>query len=91
MVAPLERASENETGAARISPINVARVESTSGGRIARWIESRSWFTMCDEQFADMTERGLLWDSDAGVRDDIAAQIEMCDEAIARLKAEVSR
>ena len=54
--------------------------------RLKHWQNAESWLERCRAIFIDMTERGLLWQSDAGVADGLSADIENCRAAAAELE-----
>jgi tetratricopeptide (TPR) repeat protein len=60
-----------------------ARKEVDPAAAASRGREARAWFGRCHDTFRDIRDRGLLWPSDAGVLDDIAAEIDRCDAALA--------
>ena len=70
-----------------VNAVLAARPEDSAEVRLDRWREARSWFERSHDEFVSMRDENLLWESDAGVPDDIAGEIAACDTAIAELVA----
>ncbi len=70
-----------------VNTVLAARPEDSAEVRLDRWREARSWFERSHDEFVSMRDEKLLWESDAGVPDDIAGEIAACDTAIAELGA----
>ena len=89
---PSGRPARRERGVAvyKMGEVNAAfaaRPEDSPEVRLDRWREARSWFERSHDEFVSMRNEKLLWESDAGVPDDIAGEIAACDTAIAELVA----
>jgi hypothetical protein len=54
--------------------------------RLDRWRQAKSCLEKSLKAFADMRERGILAEDDAGVPDEIAAEIAACDAELAGLE-----
>ncbi|MCG8408038.1 MAG: serine/threonine-protein kinase [Phycisphaerales bacterium] len=52
--------------------------------QIQHWQQARFWLKKCHAVFAEMRNRRILSESDAGVLDEIAGEIASCDAVLAR-------
>ncbi len=59
-----------------------AGIETDPSGRSAHWRQASTWFQRCHDKFVEIRDAEQLWTSDAGVFDEIAAEIAKCDTAI---------
>ncbi len=58
---------------------------ATPAERLEHLREQRGWLERCLEVFAALRDRGTIWKSDAGVPEEMAAEIVQCDAEIADL------
>ena len=62
-----------------------ADAELPAGERLEHWRAARGRYEQGRYVFVEMRERGILSASDAGLPEELAAELAACDEAIAEL------
>jgi tetratricopeptide (TPR) repeat protein len=64
---------------------------TTDDARISHWKTARDWLQKRQGMLADMRKRGVSTPEDTGLLDEIASEIERCDDAIRELMPANSR